>query len=46
MRTDETFTSYLDENSNRSRATTAVSTVDYTVVQVDGEWLIDETFVE
>jgi hypothetical protein len=47
VRTDETYTSYVDDDDNTVPGFDAISTIDYTLVQSDGEWLIDSTdFVE
>jgi hypothetical protein len=43
VRTDETYTSFQDDEGNEVPAFDAISTIDYTLVESDGEWLIDDT---
>ncbi|HEX5856514.1 MAG TPA: DUF2510 domain-containing protein [Microbacterium sp.] len=43
VRTDETYTSYQDDEGNEVPAFDAISTIDYTLVESDGQWLIDDT---
>ncbi|HWI31888.1 MAG TPA: DUF2510 domain-containing protein [Microbacterium sp.] len=43
VRTDETYTSYLDEENNPVPGFDAISEIEYTLIQVDGSWVIDDT---